>query len=71
MSKPKVLKVPPSELRKIAEAAACRAHHGLQPIKIKLRSCMRCENIFESLGERYCRECGRPQGVAIMGREIL
>ena len=66
----KVKRLPPSVVKDIELKNQARKLAGLEPIKIKVRRCITCNQPFESTGRRNCG-CGQRSAGYIAGREII
>lgn len=66
----KVKRLPPSVLKDIELKNHARRLAGLSPIKVKVRTCIACNTLFESAGNRTCGCNTRSTGY-IAGREII
>lgn len=66
----KVKKLPPSVIKDIEQKNHARRLAQLTPIKISVRQCLSCGELFESAGNRTCGCNTRSTGY-IAGREII
>jgi hypothetical protein len=66
----KVKRLPPSVIKDIELKNHARRLANLSPIKIKVRTCISCNALFESAGNRTCGCNTRSTGY-IAGREII
>jgi hypothetical protein len=66
----KVKRLPPSVVKDIELKNQARKLANLTPIKIKVRTCISCNQLFESAGNRACGCNTRSTGY-IAGREII
>lgn len=62
--------LPPSVVKDIELKNHARKLANLAPIKIRVRTCIACANLFESAGNRTCGCNSRATGY-IAGREII
>lgn len=51
---PKVKRIDPDKLRDLKEKNETRAMHGLRALAVKVRTCLACGGLFESIGDRTC-----------------
>jgi len=66
----KLKTLPPSVVKDIELKNHARRLANLAPIKIKVRTCIACSQLFESAGNRTCGCNTRSTGY-IAGREII
>lgn len=66
----KVKRLPPSVVKDIELKNHARRLANLAPIRIKVRTCISCNTLFESAGNRTCGCNTRSTGY-IAGREII
>lgn len=66
----KIKRLPPSVIKDIELKNQARRLACLAPIKIKVRTCIACHQLFESAGNRTCGCNTRSTGF-IAGREII
>ncbi|MEZ4741149.1 MAG: hypothetical protein R3B45_01655 [Bdellovibrionota bacterium] len=66
----KLKTLPPSVVKDIELKNHARRLANLAPIKIKVRTCIACNQLFESAGNRTCGCNTRSTGY-IAGREII
>ena len=66
----RVKKLPPSVVKDIELKNHARRLASLSPIRIKVRTCIACNALFESAGNRTCGCNTRSTGF-IAGREII
>lgn len=69
-SKNKVKRLPPSVLKDIELKNHARRLANLSPINVKVRTCIVCNMLFESAGNRTCG-CNTRTAGHIAGREII
>ena len=70
-----VARLTDSDKKTIANINAGRKLNGMRPLEIKVRQCLRCQQMFESHNNRICQDCRsspryRHSG-SIQGREFL
>lgn len=65
-----VKKLPQSVVKDIELKNHARRLANLPPIKVKVRNCMSCGNLFESAGDRTCGCLSRTTSM-MAGREII
>ena len=70
ISNNKVKTLPPSVVKDIELKNQARRLADLAPIRIRVRSCIACQQLFESAGNRSCGCNNRSTGF-IAGREII
>jgi hypothetical protein len=66
----KVKRLPPSVVKDIELKNQARKLAGLAAIKMKVRTCIACTQLFESAGNRTCG-CNTRNTGFIAGREII
>lgn len=66
----KVKRLPPSVVKDIELKNQARKLANLEPIRIKVRTCISCDQLFESAGNRSCG-CNTRNTGYIAGREII
>ena len=66
----KVKRLPPSVVKDIELKNQARKLASLEPIRIKIRACISCDQLFESAGNRSCG-CNTRNTGYIAGREII
>ena len=66
----KVKTLPPSVVKDIELKNHARKLASLSPIRIKVRRCIACNQLFESAGNRTCG-CNTRNTGFIAGREII
>jgi hypothetical protein len=66
----KVKRLPASVIKDIEQKNHARKLASLPPIKVKIRRCISCNELFESAGNRTCGCASRQTGY-IAGREII
>ena len=66
----KIKRLPPSVVKDIELKNQARKLAKLSPIKIRVRNCIACSQLFESAGNRTCGCNTRSTGY-IAGREII
>ena len=66
----KIKRLPPSVVKDIELKNQARRLASLAPIKIRVRRCIACDQMFESAGNRTCGCNTRSTGY-IAGREII
>ena len=59
----------------LREQNVARKRIGLAQITVKIRSCRKCDSLFESTNERTCEDCRRVQEkttvAALQGFEVI
>lgn len=71
VSSNEVKRLPPVVLRDIKLKNEARRLSNLKLIEIKIRKCIACDSLFESVGDRICGcNTGKRSGF-IAGREII
>lgn len=66
----KTKRLPPSVVKDIELKNQARKLANLAPIRIKVRTCIACNQLFESAGNRTCG-CNTRNTGYIAGREII
>ena len=66
----KVKRLPPSVVKDIELKNQARKLASLSPIRIRTRTCIACNQLFESAGNRTCG-CNTRNTGYIAGREII
>jgi hypothetical protein len=66
----KIKRLPPSVVKDIELKNQARKLAKLSPIKIQVRNCIACSQLFESAGNRTCG-CNTRNTGYIAGREII
>lgn len=67
---PKVRKLPQSVHKEVSLMNRARELAGLSPIEVKIRRCITCGGLFESVGNRTCG-CVQMSSGVMAGREII
>ncbi len=70
----KVKKLPIKVLHQFNDQNAARANAGLPVIKKKILICLKCQEYFESAGNRLCYEChqvNKRTTTTLMGIEAI
>ena len=71
LSSNEIKRLPPVVLRDIKLKNEARRLSSLKLIEIKIRKCIACDSLFESVGDRICGcNTGKRSGF-IAGREII
>ena len=66
----KIKRLPPSVIKDIELKNQARRLAKLAPIRIRVRTCIACNQLFESAGNRTCG-CSNKHTGFIAGREII
>ena len=66
----KIKRLPPSVVKDIELKNQARRLANLAPIRVRVRNCIACNQLFESAGNRTCGCNTRSTGY-IAGREII
>ncbi len=70
----KVKKLPLKTKYNFNDQNAARANAGLPTIEPKIRTCLKCQELFESIGNRVCYECNernRAISTSLLGIEAI